>query len=284
VDTPAHLTIGTCAWSFDDWRGVFYPEHLPAGDRLEFYARHFPAVEADSTFYHAPAPHVAAHWAEVTPPDFAFACKLSREITHERMLRDCAEPLRAFTAAIAPLGRKLSCVLVQLPPFFQLRRDETALRDFVRHLPADVRFAIEFRHADWHLPRIAHLMEEHGVAWVWSDDSPLEQQSEGAFEFLPDTADFIYVRLMGDLEKKYRGEGGRIHHYRELQWPRDAALEHWAARIRQAAGNHRQVFVAVNNHFEGFAPQTVQRLAEKLGLPLSMPDLATSDGQQMDLL
>src|SRR4051812_20944428 len=93
LDAPANIKIGTCAWSYEDWRGVFYPEHLPAGERLEFYARHFPAVEVDSTFYHAPTPHVAAHWAEVTPPDFAFSCKLPREITHERKLRDSAEAL-----------------------------------------------------------------------------------------------------------------------------------------------------------------------------------------------
>lgn len=289
MDTLANIKIGTCAWSFDDWRGVFYPEHLPSGDRLEFYARHLAAVEVDSTFYAAPAPRVAAHWAEVTPPDFAFVCKLSREITHEHMLRDCAEPLRAFTAALAPLGHKLWCVLVQLPPFFQPRRDESALRDFVRHLPAEVRFAIEFRHADWHLPRIAHLLEEHGVAWVWSDDSPLERQTEGSLAFLPDTADFAYVRLMGDLEKKYAGDGRRSHHYRELMWPRDAALENWAARIRQAAASHARVFVAASNHFEGFAPHTAQRLGERLGFSFKMPNLTAperpmEDDRQMNLL
>src|SRR6516225_2938603 len=81
LNKPATIKIGTCAWSYEDWRGVFYPEHLPAGERLEFYARHLPAVEVDSTFYHAPTPQVAAHWAEETSADFAFACKLTREIT-----------------------------------------------------------------------------------------------------------------------------------------------------------------------------------------------------------
>lgn len=290
MNSPGNIKIGTCAWSYEDWRGVFYPEHLPAGERLEFYARHLPAVEVDSTFYHAPTPHVAAHWAEVTPPDFAFACKLPREITHERKLRDCAEPLREFVAALAPLGRKLWCVVVQLPPFFQPHRDETALREFVRHLPDDVRFAIEFRHADWHQPRIAHLLEEHRVAWVWSDDSALEQQAEGAFEFLPDTSDFLYVRLMGDLEKKYDAGGHRVHHYKDLMWPRDVALESWAVRLRQAAENHARIFVAASNHFEGFAPQTAQRLDARLGFSFPLPESADAeaktvvDDRQLDLL
>ena len=106
MDNLANIKIGTCAWSYEDWRGVFYPEHLPAAARLEFYARHLPAVEVDSTFYHAPTPQVAAHWGELTPPEFAFSCKLSREITHERKLRDCAEPLHEFLQTLEPLGKK----------------------------------------------------------------------------------------------------------------------------------------------------------------------------------
>jgi uncharacterized protein YecE (DUF72 family) len=271
LDKSAHIKIGTCAWSFEDWRGVFYPEHLPAGKRLGFYARHFTGVEADSTFYAPPAPQVAAHWAEVTPPDFAFACKLWREITHERKLRDCVEPLREFLRSLEPLGEKLWCVLAQLPPFFQPKRDETALRDFIRHLPREVRFAIEFRHADWHHPRIAHLLSEHRVAWAWNDLSSVEEQNEGAFEFLPDTADFVYVRLMGDLERKYAGDGRTIHHYRQVVWPRDAALENWSVRVRQAATEHKRIFVAANNHYEGFAPETARRMAARLGVELPAP-------------
>ncbi len=283
VDALANIKIGSCAWTFDDWRGCFYPEHFPAVDRLAYYARYLSAVEVDSTFYHAPTAHSVAHWAEVTPPNFAFACKLPREITHDRRLRDCAELLHEFLAALEPLGEKLWCVVAQLPPFFQPRRDESALRDFVRHLPSRVRFAIEFRHADWHHPRIAQLLQEHGVAWVWNDLTSLDHQQEGAFEFLPDTADFLYLRLMGDLEKKYGASGRRIHHYQKIMWPRDSALENWAVRIRQAAAEHRRIFVAVNNHFEGFAPHTAQRLGERLGLSLSMPDLSAS-AAQLDLL
>jgi uncharacterized protein YecE (DUF72 family) len=280
------IKIGTCAWSHEDWRGIFYPEHLPAGDRLKFYARHLPAVEVDSTFYHAPAPQVAAHWAEVTPPDFAFACKLSREITHERKLRESEELVCEFVEALRPLGGKLWCVLVQLPPFFQAARDETALRQFVRHLPGGVRFAIEFRHADWHHPRIAHLLSEHGVAWAWNDLTSVEHQKEGAFEFLPDTTDFLYVRLMGDLERKYDHTGQTIRRYTELIWPREAGLESWAVRIEQALPAHPRVFVAVNNHYEGFAPETARRLGKRLGFDFPAAEISNrpAGGDQLELL
>ncbi len=277
LDSLRKIKIGTCAWSFDDWRGVFYPEHLAPTARLAFYARHFGAVEVDSTFYAAPAPRVALHWYEITPPDFTFTCKLPREITHERRLRDCADLLDAFVRSLEPLGEKLACVLVQLPPSFRPRQDEQALRAFVRGLPARVRFAIEFRHHEWHLPRVLRLLEEHRVGWVWTDVTPLDHQAEGAFEFLPQTTGFIYLRLLGDLEKKYAGDGRTLHTYRELQWPRDASLENWATRLRQRLADSSPLLVAVNNHFEGFAPQTAHRLAALLDLPVRPLPSADAD-------
>ncbi|PYK27381.1 MAG: hypothetical protein DME52_04095, partial [Verrucomicrobia bacterium] len=83
------IRIGACAWSFEDWRGSFYPSHLPESQWLEFYANYFPAVEVDSTFYAAPAQATIQRWIEITPAAFRFACKLPREITHTRRLRDC---------------------------------------------------------------------------------------------------------------------------------------------------------------------------------------------------
>lgn len=284
-----NVAIGTCAWSFDDWRGVFYPERLPANRRLEFFAQHLGAVEIDSTFYHAPTPEVAAHWAAVTPADFTFTCKLPREITHDRRLRESRELVHQFLDGIAPLRPKLAAVLIQLPPSLSVKHDETALREFLHALPRGWPFAIEFRRGDWHVPRIMHLLTEHGVAWVWSDMTPLARQAEGAMEFAPETADFTCIRLMGDLETKYRADGSKLQTYRSVKWPRDASLDNWAARIRESLTRLRRVVVMANNHFEGFAPATCARLAARLGLPVIEPSPQKLPGddkpqRQMDLL
>lgn len=271
LPNPAKIHIGTCAWTYEDWRGVFYPEHLPSPERLAFYARSFSAVEVDSTFYHSPTPHVCAHWAEVTPPGFRFTCKVPREITHERKLRDAGEPLADFLQAVGMLGEKLGCLLVQLPPWFQPRHDEHALREFIHALPAGFRWAVEFRDTDWHLPRIVHLLESRRVAWVWNDLSPLAQADAAAFGFLPATADFVLVRLMGDLGTKYDGEGRRVHTYRSLQWPRATSLDNWAVKIQQTAAEVGDVFVSVSNHFEGYAPHTARELARRLGIDVKPP-------------
>lgn len=284
----ASIHVGTCAWSHDDWRGVFYPEHLPAADRLSFYSRHLSSVEVDSTFYHSPAPQVAAHWEEVTPPGFLFSLKLPRTITHENGLRDSEEELASFLRDVAPLRRKLGCVLIQLPPYFTRPKHQGALRDFIRHLPrTGVRFAVEFRDAEWHLPRISHLLEEHGVCWVWNDVSPLPKSAAAPFGFWPRTADFVYLRLLGDLTTKYTADGATVHRYRGLEWPRDAAMEGWAEKVRAHVGEVKHVYIYANNHFEGFGPKTAQRIAEQLGLTVALPgpeEMKPQDERQLPLL
>jgi len=267
----ANLHIGTCAWSHEDWRGVFYPEHLAAADRLAFYARWFDAVEVDSTFYHAPNPSVAAHWAAVTPQGFRFSCKVPREITHDRRLRECEDLLAEFLRGVEPLGEKLACLLVQTPPWLEPRHDEHALRDFIRALPRDFRWAVEFRDPAWHTPRIAHLLEQHGAAWVWNDLSSFEDAREAAFSFFPRTADFVVVRLMGDPATKYRPDGTRVHAYRQAMWPRSESLENWAVKVRQELPSSREVLVFANNHFEGFSPGTAAAIGRLLGKEVRLP-------------
>ena len=268
------VKIGTCAWSFEDWHGAFYPQHLPTNQRLQFYARFLQSVEIDSTFYAAPAPQVAGHWLDITPDEFVFSAKVPREITHERKLRRCEEPLAQFLEGVAPLRRKLGCLLIQLPPYFRLDDDEQALREFVATLPRDFDFAIEFRDASWHLPRIAHLLTENRVCWSWNDVTPIERAGEAAFNFLPVTSKQLYVRLMGDSDSKYRADGSRVHRYRQIMWPRTNSLESWAVRIQQHLDEVARVFIYVNNHFEGFSPHTCQRIAALFGLAVPLPTAA----------
>jgi len=265
------IRIGTCAWSFEDWHGTFYPPHLPDSQWLEFYANYFPAVEIDSTFYASPAENTVRRWVEMTPTTFRFACKLPREITHACRLRDCTAELNSFLRAIAPLAPKLQVILIQLPPSFASKDGKPALRKFLAQLPRDFRFGIEFRHAGWHRPQIVGLLEKYRVCWVWADTTPLNQRNLAPFEFLPRTADFVYLRLLGDYATKYDVDGGHVHRYEKLLWKREAALESWSLKIERHLSEVRNVWAFVSNHFEGFAPETCQRLARRLGFDLPLP-------------
>jgi uncharacterized protein YecE (DUF72 family) len=282
------LRIGACAWSFEDWRGPFYPAELPESRRLEFYARYFPAVEVDSTFYSAPAEGTILRWMESTPATFRFACKLPREITHVCRLRDCSAELNGFLRAIEPLTSKLQAILIQLPASFTPKDGKPALHSFVKQLPRDLRFAIEFRDPGWHRPQIIGLLEKFRICWVWTDMSPLNERNLAPFEFLPRTADFLYLRLLGDYATKYDKNGLFVHRYSKLLWKREAALESWSLKIERHLPEVDNVGTFVSNHFEGFAPETAQRLAERLGLELILPSqaeqiVAEKDRTQLDL-
>lgn len=280
------IRLGTCAWSFEEWRGNFYPADLPPSRWLEFYARYFPAVEVDSTFYHAPSDATVRRWAENTPASFRFACKLPREITHDHSLNDCNDQLVAFLRALEPLAAKVHVVLIQLPSSFAPKNGRPALRKFLEQLPRDFRFAIEFRNPGWHRPQNISLLEKHRVCWVWADASPLNERNLAPFEFLPNTADFIYLRLLGDYSTKYDRDGQHLHRYGKLLWKREAALESWALKIERHLEETRSVWGFVNNHFEGFSPETCQRLANRLGFDLTLPsaeETASPDPGQLDL-
>ena len=282
------IRIGTCAWSFPDWRGTFYPSELPESEWLQFYARYLPAVEIDSTFYSVPNENAVRRWVELTPASFRFSCKLPREITHVCKLRDCTAELNTFLRAIEPLESKLQVVLIQLPPSFIPKDGRQALRKFLVQLPKGFRFAIEFRNPGWHRPQIIRLLEQHRVCWVWADTSALNERNLAPFEFLPRSTDFLYLRLLGDYSTKYDRDGLFVHRYDRLLWKREAALESWALKIERHVSEVRNVWAFVSNHFEGFAPETAQRLAQRLGYELSLPSetekqFAPKDQSQMDL-
>jgi uncharacterized protein YecE (DUF72 family) len=203
-------------------------------------------------------------------------------------LRDCTVELTAFFKAIEPLASKLQVILVQLPPSFTPKDGRRALHNFVRQLPRDFRIAMEFRHPGWHRPNIIRLLENYRVCWVWADTSPLNERNLAPFEFLPRTTDFLYLRLLGDYATKYGTDGRHLHRYEKLLWKREAALESWSLKIERHLAEVRNVWAFVGNHYEGFAPETCQRLAQRLGFELPLPseaekELLENDRAQLDL-
>ncbi len=280
---PSQILLGTCAWSFEDWRGNFYPARLSAAEMLGCYAERLPTVEIDSTFYAIPAVRVVEAWWQRTPDDFRFAAKMPKVITHEKRLRGCTPELHAFLGALRPLGRKLSSVLLQFPESFGAEGNRAAFEDFVRALPPlQTRFAVEFRHPSWGVGGVDDFLREHQIARCWNDLSLLDRQlEEPSRERLP-TADFLYVRLIGDPKTKYRPEGGKYHRYGRRMWSRESALRAWARTLRHHAPGVNRIYVYVNNHYEGASPVTCQTLAEYLGVTL--PEVAPEPpGAQLDL-
>jgi uncharacterized protein YecE (DUF72 family) len=164
-------------WTYAPWQGRYLPHPLPPGDRLRAYATWCNAVEGNTTFYGIPAVGTVQSWAEQTSPDFRFVLKLPKSITHERQLADVAEPLRAFLAAIEPLGPRAHALWVQLPPSFG-PDGLGALGGFLHRLPREYRYCVEVRHRAFFAdPRWTRELEkalgEIGAEWVPFDTTVL---------------------------------------------------------------------------------------------------------------
>jgi len=180
--------IGTSGWSYNDWRGRFYPEDLPAKQWLKHYIGHFKTVEINNTFYHLPLLNTVINWYKIAPPDFIFAVKGSRYITHIKRLKDCRAPLKKFFALIKHFRGKLGPILWQLPP--AMGKDETRLRRFIKLLPKRYQHAFEFRNQEWYTEEIYKILKDNDCALVIFD-----MPGRHTPEVL--TADWAYLRFHG---------------------------------------------------------------------------------------
>src|SRR4051812_42016429 len=110
------VRIGTSGWIYRHWKGLFYPEALPAARWFGHYAARFDTVEINNTFYRLPSPEAFDAWREQAPPGFLYAVKGSRYLTHMKKLGDPREPLDRLLGRARRLGKHLGPVLYQLPP------------------------------------------------------------------------------------------------------------------------------------------------------------------------
>ncbi len=253
----ATIHIGTQGWSYDDWKGVFYPPGAKQEDRLPFYAEIFDTVELDTTFYHAPRGTIARSWARHTPDTFRFAAKVPRAITHDALLKGVNDALDQFARAMEPLGEKLGPLLVQMPAEF-VRSDETQrdLDQFLAGVSDGLRLAVEFRHASWHDDAVFDTLRRHGAALAWTEWRELERRREV-------TADFLYLRWLGDRRQ--------IEVYDRVQVDRTDSFEQWEADLKRTFPEVREVFGYFNNHWAGHSPASANEMKRRLGLDVVEP-------------
>ncbi len=209
------MRLGTCGWSFPDWKGTFYPPGTK--DELAYYAGQFSVVEVDNTYYRIPSAKTVADWRQRTPPGFLFCPKLPGKITHEKMLEGTDELVAVFTEHISGLGDRLGPILIELAPSF--KHDQFAkLGAFLSHLPAGLRYAVEFRHRSWaDKPDVARLLGSLNIGVAMAHHPWYVRLREV-------TTDFAYLRLLGRLDAF--PDAGRLHE------PHDEVLSEWAEFLR----------------------------------------------------
>jgi len=249
------ILIGTSGWVYPHWEGRFYPPELPARDQLRFYARHFPTVEINRSYYRLPTREQFAAWADqvADDPGFLFAVKASRYLTHLKKLREPRDALDRLITAAEGLGPHLGPFLYQLPPHW--RADAPRLAAFLAALPKRHRAAVEFRDPSWYQPEILRLLEEAGCALVQAVGGASPTPPE-----LPPVGPFRYVRFHSGAHGVGVSEG---------------ELVPWAERLTADARAGRDAYVYFNNDPDGHAVVDAERLMALLG-PLAARPI-TSD-------
>lgn len=235
--------VGTSGWTYDEWRGPFYPRDVPKKDWLRYYGEQFATTEINGSFYRTPSLAAVRAWREQTPDDFLFAWKASKYITHWKRLSATSRTSIALMASrLKVLGPKAGPVLFQLPPQFTVNRDRLA--SFLKMLPRAYRYAFEFRDASWYDDEIYELLRQHDVSLCLSDhyDAPAPWVV---------TARHVYVRG--------HGPGGD---YKD-NYP-DRTLREWARAIKTWQRQRRTVYVYFDNDWRCAAPQDAQRLLDIL--------------------
>ena len=213
------IRVGIGGWTFEPWRGVFYPKGTRQADELAYASRHVTAIEINSTYHGTQKPESFAKWAATVPEGFVFALKANRFCTNRRVLGESGESITKFlNQGIVELGGKLGPILWQFMPSKRFDPDDFAA--FLALLPGEagglpLRHCVEVRHDSFRDPEFIGLCRRHGVAICLAHHE--------AFPLIADvTADFVYARLMKSAEAIDTGYS-------------DPDLDTWSARFRAGA-------------------------------------------------
>lgn len=257
------IYIGTSGFSYDDWRGHFYPADLPKREMLAYYSSRFNCVEINSTFYAIPSPRTFISLDRRTPNGFQFTVKAHKDMTH----MDTANPavFENFLRAIEPIieSGKLGCVLAQFPWSFRRCPENIGRLKAFKQAIGSLPVVVEFRNAEWVRKETFELLKELDMGFCSVDEPRLEGLLPPVAEA---TSAIGYVRFHGrNTAKWWKHE--ESHERYDYLYTEDE-LREWVPRIEHIASKTHRTYVFFNNHFQGKSAQNAQMLARMLNLSL----------------
>ncbi len=241
-DTP-HFYVGTSGWTYDHWKGNFYPADLPKSRWFEHYAAIFSSVQINATFYRTFKDQTYQKWLAKAPAGFSYVLKAPRPITHYKYLEGVTDEIHTFWRSATLLEDRLGLVLLQIAPGtpYDPERLKLALQAF----PDPGCVAVEFRNDRWYNDEIHDLLA--GLGAVFCDaDSPRSHLRGWV------TSQTAYIRLHG-----------RRHWY-SYNYPDNELAEIAEQARKMAAEGANKVYIFFNNDFEGYAPVNAQTLKKML--------------------
>lgn len=259
------IRVGIGGWTYEPWRGVFYPADLPKARELEYAVNHVTAIEINATYYGSQKPASFERWGKAAPPGFVFTVKASRFCTNRKVLAEGAESIARFCSqGITELGDKLGPILWQFAGTKRFDPDDFGA--FLKLLPAEqdgvaLRHALEVRHESFRDPRFVALAREAGAAIVFADSATYPQIADV-------TADFVYARLQQAREEEPTGyDAGELDHWTDLAkaWAAGEAPAVLAyADAETPPKKARDVFMFMINGAKVRAPAAAQAVIERL--------------------
>lgn len=253
------IWIGTSGYSFDDWGGTFYPRGTKPGERLNYYATRFRAVEVNSTYYRLPSPTVMAQMERKTPPGFRFIVKMHQDVTHKRSADDAH--YRSFLDVIRPIedAGKFRGVLAQFPWSFRCTRGAVRHLEGIREQMGDRPVFVEFRHDSWVREGTFEFLQKTGLGFCVVDEPRLP----GLFPpIVRETNGTGYVRFHGRNEQNWWGGEGDRYDYDYS----DAELLTWVDSITDLGSRTTDAYLFFNNCHAGRAARNARRMSELLGM------------------
>ncbi len=287
------IRVGISGWTYEPWRGKFFPKGLPQRLELSYASRRFNALEVNGTFYSLQRPSSFQAWYDNTPQDFVFTLKGGRYVTHMRRLKEPRQALaNYFASGLLRLREKLGPILWQFPPQFGFQEDR--FKAFFDMLPRDtielarfakehadfmegrvelepdakrpVRHAVEFRHKSFLTDRFIKLLREHNIALCIADVASKFPTAEDV------TADWVYVRLHGSRQlyasgytpREIEAWAEKVRAWKKGSEPKDARRIDGKAKPARVG---RDVYVFFDNtDVKLRAPVDARRMAETLGV------------------
>ncbi|CAN5384760.1 DUF72 domain-containing protein [soil metagenome] len=270
----AKILIGTSSWS--EHRDL-YPSGTKTSEQLSVYARAFPIVEINTSYYHIPAVSTVAKWAERTPDGFMFDAKPPRELTATPEVpsgqapEPDADTAREFEASLRPLADagKLGAVTFQFPPSY---RNIERHRDYLRLLPElfpDYPLSVEFRRRDWldeeHAETTLALLRETGMSFTMVDEPQVGMGTVPPVYGITNRS-LAIIRFHGrNAANWYNFTDQSAHRFEWNYQTEDLAF--WAERIMTAAKAVEEVHVFFNNNVDGHGIRNARTLMTLLDIP-----------------
>jgi len=284
MDFNKRLHLGTCSWKYPSWKGLVYSSGKPQNPLLE-YARHYSTVEIDQWFWSLfgdsvvlPKAEVVKEYFDSVPDTFRFGIKVPNAITlthhYRKSGQDTLVPnehflsvelMQRFLDTIEPLFPKLGPLMFQ---FEYLNKQKMVsqngflerLAEFIDMLPAGPVYAVETRNPNYLNNRYFDFLRSHRLAHVFLQGYYMPSIFDIYRKFKGQLGDMVVIRLHGPDRKAI--EELTKKNWNQIVAPKDADIDQLSTTLTELES---EVYLYVNNHFEGSAPRTIARIMEHLG-------------------